>query len=299
MPDDQRAIAEPRHFGHGRVGRLLVYGVLVFWALVCLFPLYWFAITSVKDEPAIMRGPVYLPFVDFQPTLQSWRIVLFYGQDSLIPRFGNSLVIGIVATLFTLLLASLLVYGLTRHFKDTSGTWPRRIMLGVLASRLLPPAVLVLPFYLMASWTYLLDSRTILILVYTVINLPAAVWLLHPIFGNRATEQEEAAALEGVPALSIPFTIFLPMVFAQVAAVGFLVFLLCWNEYYFAVNLTSDHALTLPPFLVGQMSMKEAQIAGEAEEWAQFSAATLVMVVPLLLGAGLAQKFLTQRAKRI
>ena len=76
------------------------------------------------------------------------------------------------------------------------------------------------------------------------------------------------------------------------AAAGLLIFVLCWNEYLFAAYLTSDHALTLPPFLAGQMSMREAQVGSEAEEWARFSAATVVIALPLLALTGLALRSL-------
>lgn len=80
------------------------------------------------------------------------------------------------------------------------------------------------------------------------------------------------------------------MVAASMAAVGLLIFILCWNEYLFAVYIASDHAMTLPPWLVGQMSMKEAQVGGEAEEWARLSATTILMVAPVLACAALAQR---------
>ena len=84
------------------------------------------------------------------------------------------------------------------------------------------------------------------------------------------------------------------MVRPGVAATGLIVFLMCWNEYLFAAYLTADQALTLPPWAVGQLSLKEAQIGGEAEEWAHLSAATILMMLPALAFAAFVQKHLAR-----
>ena len=84
------------------------------------------------------------------------------------------------------------------------------------------------------------------------------------------------------------------MLRASIAAAGFVVFLLCWNEYLFAAYLTADHALTLPPWAVGQLSMKEAQAGGEAEEWAHLSAATVLMMLPALAFGAFVQRQVTR-----
>jgi ABC-type glycerol-3-phosphate transport system permease component len=162
----------------------------------------------------------------------------------------------------------------------------------LLSSRLLPPAAVVIPLYLMAHGVGLLDTRSALILTYGAVNLPVALWLLQPIFGTRATDQEEAAQLDGAAHLSILFGILLPMIRGALAATAVIVFLLCWNEYLFAALLTSDHALTLPPWMVGQLSMKEAQAGGEAEELAHLSAAAVLMAVPALALATFAHRLL-------
>ena len=139
-------------------------------------------------------------------------------------------------------------------------------------TRALPPIVLVIPIYMLAIATGTRDTLIAMVFVYTAINIPVAVWLLLPAFGSRATEQEEAAQLDGASHLAIFFGILLPMLRASMAAAGLVVFLMCWNEYLFASYLTADQALTLPPWAVGQLSMKEAQAGGEAEEWAHLSA---------------------------
>lgn len=242
-----------------------------------------------------MNGPYYLPFVDFTPSLDAWITVFTYANDHLLLRFYNSAVVAIASTLLTVLFGGMAVYGLTR-FRYTLRWIPalhnEGILFAMLATRILPPVVVALPLYVMAQFTGMLDTHFALIFAYTAANLPVAVWLLLPVFGNRATSQEEAAQLDGASQSRIFLTIFLPMVAASVAAVGLIVFILCWNEYLFASFLTSDKVSTLPPWVMGQMSIKEAQAGGDAEEWSQLSAAIIFMIVPLLACTGLAQRYL-------
>ena len=269
------------------LSKAVLYGFLATWSVVCVFPIYWVAVTSLKSEADITSGPRYLPFVDFTPNLDSWAFLLADPHENLRMRFLNSAVIASGSTAVTLLLGAMLVYGVTRFYPSA-----RRILAAVLATRILPPIVLVLPVYVVGHYTGLLDTRLGLIAVYAGANLPVAVWLLQPIFGAVATDQEEAAQLDGASRLGVFFGIVIPMAATGLAAVGLLIFILCWNEYLYAAILAGNNAMTLPPWLVGQMSIKEAQVGSEAEEWAHFSAATVLMAVPVLLFAAFAQRAL-------
>ena len=281
--------------------KILTYAVQVFWSFICLFPLYWIAITSLKGDPEIMRGPYYLPFVDFTPSIGAWVSVLTYANDHLLLRFFNSAVVAITSTLLTVLFGGLAVYGLTR-FRYALRWIPALsndgILFAILATRILPPVAVVLPIYVMAQYTGALDTHFALIFTYTAANLPVAVWLLLPVFGNMATSQEEAAQLDGASHFRIFLTIFMPMVAASTAAVGLVIFILCWNEYLFASFLTSDKVSTLPAWIMGQMSIKEAQVGGDGDEWPQISAAIVFMILPLLACTVFAQRVLGRMALR-
>ena len=279
----------PRHLTPGKV---LTYAVLALWTLFCLFPLYWVFITSLKDSPAIEGGPAYIPFGDFVPTGAAWLFILTDPSSNLVMRAVNSGVVALVSTLLTLILGSLCVYGATRFRKP--GFNGGRLLVAIMATRLLPPAAVALPIYMLARMTGTLDTRLALIVTYTAVNLPVAVWLLRPVFGSSATEQEDAAQLDGASRLMIFLTIAVPMAATGIAACAFLVFILCWNEYLFAAYLTADQALTLPPWAVGQLSLKEAQIGGEAVEWAHLSAATLLAMMPALFLSALVQTWLAR-----
>ena len=325
-------------------GRIATYTVLLIWSGVCVFPIYWFGITSIKNFNDIAKGPRYLPFVDFEPTLAAWSFVFTDHQDNLRLGYMNSIIVASASTLLTLTFGAMAVYGLTRLrptipwsavallgfglslgaiilFERAAWPWcfavfalasiffiamrgwargpmlePHLIAFGLIASRILPPVAMIAPLYVMAEMTGLLDTQLLLILVYAAANLPAAIWLLQPAFGTRATEAEEAAYLDGASHPSILFTILLPMIRQPVLAVGLLIFLLSANEYFLAAHLAPGKAITMPPWLVSQISMREAQIVAEEDELSHLSAAIVLMVLPLLAFSITLQRFLGNRA---
>jgi multiple sugar transport system permease protein len=201
----------------------------------------------------------------------------------LIPTFGP---LGFVA------LAVVLICVLSMRLNRRGPVMPRHVLLmAMLATRILPPIVIVLPIYLMVQRTGLLDTRFALIFTYTATNLPVAIWLLQPVLGTSATDQEESAELDGASHLRIFFTITVPMAATGIAAVGLFIFMLCWNEYLFAAFLTVDRTMTMPSWVASQMSVREAQVGGDTTEAVRLSATTLLMIAPVLVGAGLIQRF--------
>lgn len=266
--------------------KALVYGLLGLWSFVCLFPVFWLAVTSLKTEHDITSGPRYLPFVDFTPSLASWVFFLTDRYDNFIRQLMNSVVISLAATGLMLLAAAMAVYSFTRFRWRHGGP---AVMAALMLTRMLPPIALAVPVYVLAQQVHLLDTRSLLVLVYTAVNLPVALWLLWPVLGSKTSDQEEAALLDGASHWRILFEVLLPTVIGGVAAAGIFIFVLCWNEYLLAAMLAGNEAMTLPPFLAGQMSIKEAQTGSEAEEWAHFSAAALM---PALVFVGMAQRAL-------
>jgi multiple sugar transport system permease protein len=169
-----------------KVRRLfLAYGPLGLWSVICLFPIYWVAIASLKDGAGIDNGPFYLPFVDFKPSLAAWKFILSDSYDSLLPWFLNSVIVATASAILTVVAGALAVYGLTRSrpTRPWLAWFHRHVFAAMLATRILPPAVIALPLYFMAQKAALLDTQLLLILVYAAINLPVALWLLRPVFG--------------------------------------------------------------------------------------------------------------------
>jgi len=268
------------------IGRIAGYSVLCAWSVFCGFPIYWLALASIKPVEVLAAPPTYVPFMDFSPTLDAWRFILADPAENLVFNFANSLLIGIVAALVSLLAAGLAIYGMTRF--PAPRQWCRLVghgplMAMMLSVRVVPPVVLALPIYVIAAATGFLDTRTLLVGVYAAINLPVALWLLAPVFGRSATEQEEAALLDGASHAGIFFSVLLPMLLRPMGVTLLFLFVLCWNEYLFASYLTYDHAATLSPWMGSQLSMKEAQAGGEAEELSHMAAAAVFMAVPALI----------------
>jgi multiple sugar transport system permease protein len=173
------------------------------------------------------------------------------------------------------------------------------IMLGMLATRILPPVIVTLPIYILALGADVLDTHASLIMVYVASNLPIAVLLLFRNFKLISTDIIDAAELDGASYFRIFFDIILPIGIRGVAATTVFLFALSWNEYPFAAMLTTDHALTMPPFLSGQMATRE-QMATAGPQWGYFSTLIVLMVAPLMLFAGALQRtfFGGQRVSR-
>src|SRR5262249_52012758 len=138
-----RPAARSARRAHRRPGQILTYLVLVFWTFVCLFPLYWVAITSLKGEYEIVGGPFYLPFVDFTPSIDAWSFVLLGPNREVLRGFLNSATVAVSATLLTLLLGALAVYGLTRfrYALPWRSIWLALLTTGLAAAAVLSPAV--------------------------------------------------------------------------------------------------------------------------------------------------------------
>src|ERR1700751_4131748 len=185
-----------------------------------------------------------------------WLALLLGGVAGLI--IGGALVSGVPPGLpfIAALIASLCAASLWR---PPYAVQNHLTMFAVLASRILPPVVVVLPVYVTAEYSGMLDTRAALIFVYTASNLPVSLWLLQPVVGSVKTDLEEAAEIDGASRLRVLRDIVAPRAAPGVIAAGALVFLLCWNEYLFSVYLAPDSAMTMPPLLAAQMSLREQQ----------------------------------------
>ncbi|MEJ1935563.1 carbohydrate ABC transporter permease, partial [Nostoc sp. NIES-2111] len=253
------------------------------WPLVCLGPLYWLAITSLKGPAALLYGPFYVPGLDFTPELGAWRDVLDTGE--IVRRYANTAIVAAVSTALTMLVS------LPALFAGRSSP----LLTTLVLTRIIPPVALVLPIYLVASALGLLDTRMLMVGVYAALNLPAALWLLRPAFDQRLQAVEEAATLDGASRLRILFDIVIPVILRPVSAVALLVLVLCWNEYLLASFLAAGDAQTLPPFIAGQMSIREQQAGSDPDEISRLAAATVMLIAPLVLVTGWAQRTVAAR----
>jgi multiple sugar transport system permease protein len=219
------------------------------------------------------------------------------------PKFGNIVMfvivtlLVIVATTYTplhwsivapigLALFFLLARAFGKHFKNTLGNGD--ILFWIISQRILPPVVVVIPVYMMFQAVGMIDTHLALILVYAVANLPIVVWLMHDFFANLPIELEESAQLDGATKFGIFWDIVLPLTRPGLAATTLLTLILNWNEYLFAVFLSTSKAQTMP-------IMVAAKNAGERGIlWWEMCAIIVVMIIPVIIMAIILQRFIAK-----
>lgn len=272
--------AVPTSAGRGRLGtasKPALYLLMILWALISLFPLYWTVTLSIKTLRLITTGPKWLPWADFQPVYLGWRDLFESGQGGrFVTAATNSLVISLCAGLLALALGATAGYGLTR-FDYKFGPWRNRdISLWFLSQLVLPPAAVILPIYILYNEVGLYDSRLGMILLYTVAFLPIVVWIMRDQFTSIPLELEQAAMVDGASIWGAFLRIVLPLAGPGMVASFILVVIFCWNEYLFAAILTSKSAFTLPQLIA-------TQVSSQGVKYWTMAAVTISAVTPLLL----------------
>jgi multiple sugar transport system permease protein len=189
-------------------------------------------------------------------------------------------------TAVMLALYFLLIRAISKHFTSRLGNGD--ILFWIISQRILPPVIVVIPVYMMFQAVGLIDTHIALILVYAVANLPIVVWLMHDFFANLPIELEESAQLDGATKFGIFWDIVLPLTRPGLAATTLLTLILNWNEYLFAVFLSTAKAQTMP-------IMVAAKNAGERGIlWWEMCAIIVVMIVPVIIMAIFLQRFISK-----
>jgi multiple sugar transport system permease protein len=265
--------------------RVLVYGALLFWAFVCLFPIYWTITTSFKSAVDVTQGHL-IPWVDFRPDWKGWRSLglspdtLFETstvRDEFLGRFENSIITSLGASILALVLGSLAAYGLSR-FRYKFGPMRNNndILFFFISQLILPPVVLALPFLVLYKALALLDTRFGLIMLYTLTVLPIVIWIMRDQFNSVPVELDEAALVDGLSVWGAFLRIVLPLALPGMVAAFILSLVLCWNEYFFAALLTSTDAKTLPV-------MVASQTGSQGINWWSMAALSTAAIAPLVI----------------
>jgi multiple sugar transport system permease protein len=260
------------------LGRFGIYLALIVWAVICLFPLYWTATTSIKPREAVLQGPKYVPWVDFEPSDMGWFPLLHEPgqQANFLRHFQNTVVVSLLAAALAVALGSMAAFGLSR-FQYRYGPYDnKQIRNFFLAQLILPPAAIALPILLMFVNLGLKDTREGLILIYTVMNLPIVIWIMFDQFNSIPTELEQAAQVDGSSIWGAFLRIVLPIAAPGLVASYILTVVLCWNEYFIALVLASTDAVTLPFLIAGQVS-------SQGIKWWTMAALTMAAVAPLAI----------------
>ena len=276
--------------------------VVIMLAGLTLIPVIWMAMTAFKSYPDAVASP---PKVVFDPTLEgivtlmtkrrnldsaqiaeyearddlNWadRIMLksgkaIIGQSDYVKRLRNSLIIAGTSTVLSVSMGLLAAYAFSRFRVPGEGD----LLFFILSTRMLPPVVVTIPIFLMYRELGLYDTHLGLIALYTAFNLSFSVWLLKGFIDEIPKEYEEAALVDGYTRLQAFRRIVMPEAVTGIAATTVFCFIFAWNEYAFALMLTTDKARTAPPHI-------PSMIGSGVVEWAAIAAGSLFFLIPVVI----------------
>jgi multiple sugar transport system permease protein len=274
-----------------KIYSIITHLLLVLWAIVCLFPIYWVIITSVKLPIAVFQGPKYIPWVDFQPTLNAWKFLLTGPTSAAVYRsWSNSAILATTSAAIAVLIGSMAGYALTRFRYYWSGLrWKNSdIAFWIISQRMLPAVVVILPYMIMYRIFGLIDTRAGMILAYTVFNLPFAVWILRDFFAGLPVDLEESALIDGASRYQAFRQIVLPLAAPGLIATFLFCLVFTWNDYLFALMLTFSKASTLPMFIAGEGTQSYGP------QWWYLSALSLLSIAPMILITLMVERYITR-----
>ena len=268
---------ESRMVGSSRLGGTIL--AVLGWAaaLLMFFPVFWMVLTAFKQERDAFTSP---PKFFFEPTLDQFDAVLSGGLES---ALLNSLWTTVGSTVLVIVLALPAAYALSIRPVEK---WTD-VLFFFLSTRMLPVVGAIVPIYIIARDIGMLDNVWTLVVLYTAINLPIAVWMLRSFMSEVPTEVLEAARVDGANLWQEARKVLFPMIAPGIAATALICVIFAWNEFFLAVTLTAVRAQTVPVYLVGF-------ITSEGAFWARLSAAATLAAVPVLLAGWVAQRYLVR-----
>jgi len=251
---------------------------LVIYLIINLVPVFWLVSTSLKPES---QAGAYPPVLFPRPiTFKAFNDVLMHF--SFLKNLRNSLIIALGTTLVAGVLGVLAAYGFSRfRFPGDKG-----LMLLALGARMVAPIAMVIPFLILARRFNLFNSKLVLIIANTYMNLPFVIWLMKGFMDSIPTDMDDAALIDGCNRLQAMTRVILPLAIPGLAATLILVFLFSWNEFLFGWALTRD--LAAEPLTVGLKDVVGEQMV----LWSLLSAAGVLTTVPALLFAVLFQRYI-------
>ncbi|WP_123042995.1 carbohydrate ABC transporter permease [Cohnella candidum] len=256
----------------------LLHAGLWIYLVVTLFPFLWLVTTSLKPAKSVNSAD-FLGF--FSPVLDNYRAIFTEGQFT--DRLWNSIVISFATVLITVAVGSLAGYAIARMNIRKK----ENLFFFILTTRMAPPVAFGVPFFLLMTKVHLLDSRLGMIGVYVFMNLALCVWLTRGFFDEIPKEIEEAAYVDGCTTLTSFFRITLPLSIGGLITTAVLVFIMTWNEFFFASILTRNVAATYPVHLTTYFGSREI-------EWGKLAAAsTVVSAIPIVF-AILTRKYMVR-----
>jgi multiple sugar transport system permease protein len=246
--------------------------------IIFLFPIFWVMFTSIKTPvQAFQIPPVWM----FKPTFESYSIV--FSKQPFLYYFINSLIVTVLSTSLSLIVGTLAGYSLAR-FRIKGQKW---ISFTVFFTKMFPPIVLVVPFFVLFRQFGGTDNLFTLTLAYTSFNLPFVIWLMWGFLKELPESLEEAASIDGTSRFGAMWRIMLPLAKPGFAVSAIFSAMNSWNEFLFALNLTGTHAKTLPV-------MAANFVTQEAILWGPVTATGTMLMIPLFIFTLLIQKHLVK-----
>jgi multiple sugar transport system permease protein len=246
---------------------LLAIGITI--AAFYLFPVYWMYVSSFKASSELNASPPTL--LPQAPSLAAY--VWIFTRENIARYLGNSLFQSASVTLLTLLLATGAAYALSR----VRSLWMDAVLVGIMLSQVLPPALLVTPMFVIFRQIDLINTQTAVILATTTKTLPFAVIMLRTTFAQIPIELEEAARVDGCSRLRAFFSVTLPLARIGYIVVGTLVFLLAYGEFVYPVSLVNKNELQ--PATVGLYGF----VGADYSDWSNAMAFASIFVTPVIV----------------
>lgn len=246
-------------------------------AFALCFPILWTAFTGLKHETDALASP---PTFFVPLTLEHFWQAL---TGDYLHYFGNT----VLAVVISIALAFALALPAAYKLAFFPGPKAKDILFFALSTRFMPGVAVIVPIFLLYTKLGLIDTMTGLVIIYTALNIPIVLWLMRSFFKDVPYELVEAALMEGAPHRTIFAEIVLPLSKAGIATTVFLLLILTWNEFFFAVNLTGQGAATLPVYMASFFTT-------EGQSWARMSAAAILAVLPVLLIGWVASRSLVK-----
>jgi ABC-type glycerol-3-phosphate transport system permease component len=260
------------------VASSILYLILIIVFCVYAIPIWYIVSTSFKLGRDAFAIP---PIVFFKPTLFNY-FDAFQGRG-MGHNFINSLIVAVCSSLLSLVLGTPAAYAMSR-FKFKS---KENIFFWFLSTRMAPAILAGLPVYIISKQLGFYDSRTLLVFMYTLINLAWVVWMMRSFFDDIPVSIDEACMVDGCSRLGALFRVVLPLAMPGLVAAAIFCLIMSWNEYFFALILTSVNAQTLPAAITSFLTIYGLL-------WGQMAAAGTVIAIPIMIFVFFAQKHIVR-----
>jgi multiple sugar transport system permease protein len=260
-----------------QLAALASHAVLTLFSLLILLPLLWVVRTSLAPEVVAYEIP---PRLVFRPTLTNYQEL--FAVNEFARFYRNSLVVAVGSTILAIPIAALGGYAFARY--RTGG---RPLQFTVLGTQMLPGIVLILPLFVVYKALGLTNSLSGLVLAYLSFNLPFLVWILMGFYEGIPRELEEAALIDGATPVQAFARVIFPTSAPGVMATAVLSFILCWNEFLFALILTGAESSTVPVALAALQTQRGVLIG-------KLSSGVILGILPVLLLAPFIQRYLVR-----